>query len=86
MRNKIIVLSGLPCSGKSTIAEALAKKLSWPLFSVDPIEEAILRSGFQRNFETGLAAYLVAETLACAVRRTCLTGESPVNEGLADPH
>lgn len=64
MRNKIVILSGLPGSGKSTIAEAIAKKLAWPLFSVDPIESAILRGGLQRNFETGLAAYLVAETLA----------------------
>lgn len=60
----LIAFSGLPGSGKSTLAEALAKRLQWPLFSVDPIESAILRSGFARSFETGLAAYLVAEALA----------------------
>ena len=32
--------------------------------SVDPIESAILQAGIARSFETGLAAYLVAETLA----------------------
>ncbi len=64
MKSKIIVFSGLPGSGKSSIAEVLAEKLSWPLFSVDPIESAILRSGLSRNFESGLAAYLVAEALA----------------------
>lgn len=35
-----------------------------PLLSVDPIESAIIKSGIDKSFETGLAAYLVAETLA----------------------
>jgi predicted kinase len=61
---KVIVVSGLPGCGKSTLAEALAEKLSLPIFSVDPIESAIIQSGFNRGFETGLAAYLVAEALA----------------------
>ena len=62
--SKLILISGLPGSGKSTVAESLAAKLSVPLFSVDPIESSILKSGLKRSFETGLAAYLVAEALA----------------------
>lgn len=61
---KLIVVSGLPGSGKSTIAEGIAEKLALPIFSVDPIESSILRSGIPKSFETGLAAYVVAETLA----------------------
>ena len=60
----LIVMSGLPGSGKSTIAECLAERLRIPVFSVDPIESAIIRSGIGQSFETGLAAYLVAEALA----------------------
>ncbi|MGO8948518.1 MAG: AAA family ATPase [Ktedonobacterales bacterium] len=56
-------MSGLPGSGKSTIAERLAERLKLPLFSVDPIESAIIRAGIPRSFATGLAAYLVAERL-----------------------
>jgi len=63
-KNNLILLSGLPGSGKSTLAEAVAKKLRLPLFSVDPIESAIIRSGIEKSFETGYAAYLVAESLA----------------------
>lgn len=61
---RVIIIVGLPGSGKSTVAEGLAEKLVLPLFSVDPIESSIIRSGAERSFETGLAAYLVAETLA----------------------
>jgi predicted kinase len=61
---KIIVVSGLPGSGKSTVAEGIAERLALPIFSVDPIESSIIKSGIMRSFETGLAAYLVAETLA----------------------
>lgn len=60
----LIITSGLPGSGKSTIAEGVAKKLSLPIFSVDPIESSIIKAGIEKSFETGLAAYLVAETLA----------------------
>ncbi|HEY7339315.1 MAG TPA: AAA family ATPase [Ktedonobacterales bacterium] len=60
----LIVLSGLPGTGKSTIAELLAKRLRLPIFSVDPIESAIITAGIAKSFETGLAAYLVAATLA----------------------
>lgn len=61
---KIIIISGLPGSGKSTVAEDIAAKLKLPIFSVDPIESSIIQSGIQKSFETGLAAYLVAQTLA----------------------
>jgi predicted kinase len=60
----LIVMSGLPGSGKSTIAEQIATRLKIPLLSVDPIESAIIKAGVAKGFETGLAAYLVAEALA----------------------
>src|SRR5713101_1968057 len=63
-KSALIVMSGLPGSGKSTIAERIAEKLLIPIFSVDPIESAIIEAGVQQGFETGLAAYIVAATLA----------------------
>ncbi len=60
----LIVVSGLPGTGKSTVADAVGAALRAPVLSVDPIESALLRAGIERSFETGLAAYLVAE--ACA--------------------
>ena len=59
----IIVLAGLPGSGKSTLAEHLSRTLSLPVFSIDPIEAAMWRSGLVKS-QTGIAAYNVATALA----------------------
>jgi len=58
----LIVVSGLPGTGKSTLADGIARALRAPVLSVDPLESAVLRAGIKKSFETGLAAYLVAET------------------------
>ena len=62
-RPKLIVMSGLPGSGKSILSERIAKHLKIPIFSVDPIESSVIKAGIAKSFETGYAAYLVAETL-----------------------
>ena len=60
----LVVLSGLPGTGKSELAAQLGRRLHIPVLSVDPIESAILRAGITPSFETGLAAYLVVEAIA----------------------
>ena len=60
----LVVTAGLPATGKSTIAEVVGNRLGLPVLSVDPIEAAILSAGIDSAQPTGLAAYLVAETMA----------------------
>ena len=60
---KLIILSGLPGTGKSTLATGLSLALSSPVFSVDPIEAAMWRGGISKT-QTGIAAYEIAATLA----------------------
>ena len=60
----LVAMAGLPGTGKTAIAEAIGARLRKPVVSVDPIESAILRAGIDADQPTGLAAYLVAETLA----------------------
>ncbi|MCX5318170.1 ATP-binding protein [Streptomyces sp. NBC_00154] len=63
----LIVMSGLPGAGKSSVAEALGRKLAAPVVSVDPIEAAMWRAGVAGSQPTGLAAYVVAEAVADGV-------------------
>jgi predicted kinase len=63
----LVVTAGLPAVGKSTIAEVVGNRLGLPVLSVDPIEAAILSAGIDAEQPTGLAAYLVAETMAESV-------------------
>lgn len=58
------MVSGLPGVGKSTFSGRIAAHLKLPIFSVDPIESAIIKAGIQKGFETSYAAYLVADKLA----------------------
>ncbi len=57
-------MSGLPAVGKSALADALGRHLGAPVLSVDPIEAAIWRCGIGPSFQTGVAGYEVAATLA----------------------
>jgi len=58
----LIVLGGLPGSGKTTIAKALASRLAAAHIRVDSIEQALLRSRETGTIET--AGYAVAWAVA----------------------
>ena len=60
---QLIAMAGLPGSGKSTIAERLSRQLPATLLSIDPIEAALRRTGWQKE-RIGIAGYVVAEALA----------------------
>jgi predicted kinase len=71
----LIAMAGLPGSGKSTLAEIISARLGATMVSVDPIEASILKAGIDSDQPTGLAAYLVAETMA---EQVLLSGHSVV--------
>jgi predicted kinase len=60
----LIVISGLPGTGKSALADEIGRSLGATVLSVDPIELALLGSGIEQSFATGFAAYRVASTVA----------------------
>ncbi|WP_028002136.1 AAA family ATPase [Sinorhizobium arboris] len=59
----LIILGGLPGSGKTTIARALAKRLGAVHVRVDTIEQCIRASGVPDS-EVGAAGYLAAYGVA----------------------
>ena len=56
-------MSGLPGSGKSTVAEQLATDLGCAVISVDTIERSLHEVGVDASQPIGLAAYAVANRL-----------------------
>jgi predicted kinase len=59
----LIVVSGLPGTGKSALADRLGQELGAVVLSVDPIEAAMLESGIEQSFASGYAAYRIVSTL-----------------------
>jgi predicted kinase len=67
----LIILGGLPGSGKTTIAKALARRLAAPHIRIDSIEQALLRSGEAEKVET--AGYAIAFAVAADCLRAGAT-------------
>lgn len=62
---RLITFAGLPGTGKSTTAEALAGHLGAVVLGVDPLEAAIVAAGVQQKRQpTGHAAYAAVEAAA----------------------
>ncbi len=61
---RLLVFAGLPGTGKSSLARAVAERFGAVWLRVDSVEAALLESGLPRSFETGLAAYVVVRSLA----------------------
>jgi predicted kinase len=55
----LIVVAGLPGSGKSTMAVDLARALNYAVLGVDQAEAAMWRAGVSPSGPTHHAAYLV---------------------------
>lgn len=43
-QSNLIIVSGLPCTGKTTLSEMLSKKLGMPVFSKDQFKESLFDS------------------------------------------
>jgi predicted kinase len=60
----LVVISGLPGTGKTAVAAEIAHRLRALHLSIDPIEDAMLGAGLPAGWETGVAAYEVSRTVA----------------------
>ncbi len=77
----LIVISGLPGTGKSAVATAVATALGAVQLSIDVVEEALLGAGLPRGWETGVAAY---EATRAAAEQNLLLGRTVVVDAVND--
>ena len=77
----LIVISGLPATGKTTLAAALARHVGAVHLSVDLVEEALLRAGLQRGWTTGVAAY---EAVGAAAQQNLVLDATVVVDAVND--
>jgi predicted kinase len=66
MAGELIVVSGLPGTGKTAVAQALADRIGAVHLSIDPVENAMLGAGVERGWNTGVAAYEAVRVMAQA--------------------
>lgn len=60
----LLVVSGLPGTGKTAVAREVARRSGAVHLSVDPVEDAMLACGLPRTRATGVAAYEVLRAVA----------------------
>ena len=80
---KMIIFSGLPGTGKSTLAETLARDFAIPVFAKDWLEATLLRSGLKpasTGKSLGFAGYELLTTLA---ERQLMLGQSVILDSVA---
>ena len=64
MTGRLVVLSGLPGVGKTSIAEIVAARTGSVHLSIDEVEESILACGLPRGWQVGVAAYEATRAMA----------------------
>lgn len=64
MTNHLVVLSGLPAVGKTSVAVTVAERAGSVHLSVDMVEEAILACGLPSGWQVGVAAYEATRAMA----------------------
>lgn len=60
----LVVISGLPGVGKTTVSDLVADRLGAVRLSIDPVEDAMLASGCEPGMTTGIAAYEAVGAMA----------------------
>ncbi len=80
MTLQLIIFTGLPGTGKSSVAEAVARRFGIPVFAKDWLEAVLLQNEFTPASKTSSLGYELLTTLA---RRQLMLGQSVILDSVA---
>lgn len=80
---KLIIFSGLPGTGKSTLAEMLGRQLSIPAFAKDWLEATLVRSGLTSTVEDKPLGFAGYELLSVLAERQLMLNQSVILDSVA---
>ena len=80
---KLIVFSGLPGTGKSTLAEIVGKQFGIPVFAKDWLEAVLLQNGLQPKQNGKSLGYVGYELLTTLAERQLMLGQSVILDSVA---
>jgi predicted kinase len=80
---KLIVFSGLPGTGKSTLAEAVGRDLGIPVFAKDWLEAVLVRSELKPASEEKSLGFTGYELLTTLAKRQLMLGQSVILDSVA---
>jgi len=80
---KLIVFSGLPGTGKSTLAEIIGKQFGVPVFAKDWLEAVLLQNGLQPTRDGKSLGYVGYELLTTLAERQLMLGQSVILDSVA---
>lgn len=77
----LVVISGLPGTGKTAVAAEVARNTEAVHLSIDTVEDALLGAGFPRSWTTGVAA---SEAVRAATEQNLALGRIVVVDAVND--
>ena len=80
---KFIIFSGLPGTGKSTLAEGIGKHLSIPVFAKDWLETVLLRNGLKPTHQEQSLGFVGYELLTVLAERQFMLRQSAILDSVA---
>jgi predicted kinase len=81
-RATLLVITGLPCTGKTALARELERSLAWPLFSKDEIKEHLFAAlGWSDREWSRKLSEASYDIMFAAARKLLVNGTSCILEG-----
>ena len=80
---KMILFSGLPGTGKSSLAEMIGRQLGIPVFAKDWLEASLLRSGLRLKMDDSLLGFAGYELLTVLAERQFMLNQSVILDSVA---